>query len=265
MDYFISTLPTPLLNRPDFANVFGGTNGSLPFDQQNLVRPLEMIAFPGTVFTIQDEPLPSIFEVFTSEYSSSYPLYLDTRFGKRQKAKPLGRKKNLPEKATILDRLRKQIGSSYIWGGNYAAGIPQLFAFYPPPSGKELTTLERKSWIFQGVDCSGLFYEAADGAVPRNTKDLLFFGEGIKIASLSTEKILEILRPLDLIVWKGHVVIVFDHESTLESNCKWGGVCQMNLKRRLDSIREEDQKTPGDDPIEALQNPNIFLVRRFIP
>ncbi|HPE85225.1 MAG TPA: hypothetical protein PLO43_03500, partial [Chlamydiales bacterium] len=82
---------------------------------------------------------------------------------------------------------------------------------------------------FAGVDCSGLLYEASYGLTPRNTSELISFGE---------ERSLENLQPLDLLVWKGHVVIVLDPYHTIESRLG-KGVVITPLADRLSEIERE--------------------------
>jgi len=200
--HLIAKVPTPVLNTPDFANNFGAKN--LPLDEKGLFRPLELIALPGTHFSLKKQISPYIAEVTTEEYPCS-PLYIDLRFTTPcSSSSP--RKKALPPPARILERLEKSLGLPYIWGGNWGQGIP------------ELQTLYKASTTFQGVDCSGLLYEATDGFTPRNTSELLQFGEEVT----SRENI----RPLDLIIWPGHVVIAFDSATTIESLHPQGVIIQ---------------------------------------
>lgn len=53
--YAITTLPTPVLHTPDFPGVFGRKDGStLRLDEENQIGELEFIAFPKTVFQIEE-------------------------------------------------------------------------------------------------------------------------------------------------------------------------------------------------------------------
>ena len=262
MAYFVPKVSTPVLNQADFKSVFGGVAGSLPFDACNLVRVTELIALPGTVFEIVARHPHHILEVRTAEYLSLSPLFVDSRFGTEMKKKPPEREKKLPPRQVVLERMKSKVGKPYIWGGNQALGVPELLEYYPPT--KTLTQLEKVSWTFEGVDCSGLLYEAVDGALPRNTQDLLFAGKSVPIKGVAWDKIPSLLQPLDLLIWRGHMTIVYDEKQTIESKHEWGGVCMRNLQERLQLIREVDQKTPADDPIHVLQNPDTFLVRRVI-
>ncbi|CCB90193.1 C40 family peptidase [Simkania negevensis] len=262
MTYFVPKVSTPVLNQADFQSVFGGVSGTLPFDQSNLVRAIEMIAFPGTVFEIVHEHLDHILQVRTAEYPTLNPLFVDRRFGTQKTKRPPEREKNLPAPKEILKRLKHQLGKPYIWGGNWGMGVPELLRYYPPK--KILTPLESVSWTCQGVDCSGLLYEAVEGALPRNTQDLLFVGRPVPLEGVEWENIPSLLQPLDLIIWNGHMTIVYDNKSVIESKHEWGGVCMTDLQKRLRIIREEDKKIAADDPASVLQNRETFLVRRFL-
>ena len=259
MPFFVVEKPTPVLNQFDFSAVF---TVPLPLDDQNLVRALEMIAFPGTVFEVLQELQGHVLEVRTLEYPTCYPLFVDSRFGKIEEERPCERKKALPTADVILKRLESQLGLPYIWGGNVGVGVPDLLRYYPPQ--KKLTRFESDTWTFKGVDCSGLLYEATGGSVPRNTRDLLLIGRSVSICNLSWQEIAKILKPLDLIIWRGHMVIVFDQEKMIESKHEWGGVCLTDISKRLKLLCEADQKIPTEDPIHVLENPSTFLVRRFI-
>jgi hypothetical protein len=52
--YAIAFLPTPVLNTPDFSFVFGNKDGkTLHLDDAGLMREVEFIALPETIFTIE--------------------------------------------------------------------------------------------------------------------------------------------------------------------------------------------------------------------
>ena len=78
----------------------------------------------------------------------------------------------------------------------------------------------QQKWQLKGVDCSGLLYWATNGATPRNTSALVNYGTGVMIMGLSIDQILTELKPLDLIVWSGHVLIVLPGERVIESTWK---------------------------------------------
>src|SRR5687768_9498612 len=69
--YAVAKEPTPVLNSPDFSAVFGGADGlTVKNDNQGLIREMEFIALPGTVFELVgefDHDDHKIFKVETKE------------------------------------------------------------------------------------------------------------------------------------------------------------------------------------------------------
>ena len=63
--YFINDKPTPILNTPNFSDVFGDV---LLFDDKKLVRAVEMIALPSMVFKVIQKKEGPILEISTEEY-----------------------------------------------------------------------------------------------------------------------------------------------------------------------------------------------------
>ncbi|MEA1965498.1 MAG: hypothetical protein U9O41_10325 [Candidatus Aerophobetes bacterium] len=125
--YAIAVLPTPVLCTPDFPGVFGGKDGStLGVDEQNQIKELELICFPGTVFKIEgiiEKKGRIIYEATTSDYP--YPTnrgyFIDGRFVRIVKMQPPERHKRLPSKLTIIRNLLFAEGTNYLWGGSYRA------------------------------------------------------------------------------------------------------------------------------------------------
>ncbi|MBI3211194.1 MAG: C40 family peptidase, partial [Simkania negevensis] len=196
-------------------------------------------------------------------YSATTPLFIDSRFGELLENPPKEASLLLPKGEEVLKQCRAFQGLPYIWGGNYSAGIPEMKAFYPPPEEKSLSSIEEKRWILQGIDCSGLLYEATGGITPRNTKELLFFGKSVFIQGKKGKEILKLLAPLDLIVWKGHVLIVLSDKEWIESRHSKGGVVIISSEERLFEILEKEKKIPVDDPAKAKQDSSLFVVRRW--
>lgn len=221
MSYFVVEKPTPLLSTPHFKQVFGQ---KLTLDAQNLVREVEMIAFPGMVFEVVQPKEDSILEVSASFYPKS-PLYIDERFGVVHNSKPPSYAPILPSLEVILKRMKSCVGLPYVWGGNYAAGIPEWKEYYPPAN--PLTPFEEAHWCFRGVDCSGLLYEATEGFLPRNTSELRLIGEEVS---------LEAIQPLDLFFYPGHVFILFNETEVIESKLEYGGVTITPLEKRLKEV-----------------------------
>ena len=67
------------------------------------------------------------------------------------------------------------------------------------------------------------------------------------------------LQPLDLIVWNGHVIIVFDENTVIESTGD-AGVHKSDLLARIKSIMKE--KTPVND--WGSTSGKRFVIRRWI-
>ncbi len=272
--YAIAESPTPVLNTPDFSFVFGNKNGkTLHFDDSGLIRSVEFIALPETVFKIEKiikKGATTIYEVTTDDYP--YPTqrgyFIDSRFVQTLDFKPFNRPKRLPTREAIINSLLSSEGGNYIWGGNYKEGISQMLSFYPPLSA--INADLRDQWMLKGVDCSGLLYEATNGFTPRNTSSLLTFGKPVKIAGLSANQIMQQVEPLDIIVWKGHTIIILDKERVIESRLDYdkqqegnqGGVRIRKLNEVLTEILKE--KIPVDNYEDgAKEDRQKFVIRRW--
>jgi hypothetical protein len=259
--YAVAILNTPVLNTSDFESVFGGQNGTrVKLDKSGLIREMEFIAYPNTVFEIL-EVIPkddySIYRITTEDYPyNSSDLFIDSRFVKALDTLPEQRDLILPQKEDILAKLNSLDGYGYMWGGNYGDGISQLLEFYQPASEPDPHT--RDLWALKGVDCSGLIYQATNGSTPRNTSTLINYGEGLDIAGKSASEIASMLQPLDLIVWSGHVIIVFDENTVIESTGD-AGVHKNDLTSRLNSIMKS-KKAVNDWNSTSGQR---FVVRRW--
>ena len=243
--------PTPVLNTPNFASVF---SHPLPLCDQGLLRPIEFIALTETPFHIMQQHSEWIYQVATPSYPAKN-LYVDRRFLTFAKEPFSAPKPQLPSATTLLDTLYSRVGLPYIWGGNWSHGIPELLEYYPPE--KPLSKEARAIHTLHGLDCSGLLYEATSGVTPRNTTELLNAGKGLPIAGKSPEEIALALQPLDLIVWKGHDLIVGKVGEVIESHRLYGTVVT-NIEKRLQEIMET--KKPVDEPTLETNN---FVVRRL--
>jgi len=212
---------TPVFNRPDLERVF-----SLPLKlcEKNLLHASEMVALKNTLFEVVRD-FGDVIEVRTKEYLVDYPLYVHRSFV--EESNSIDRERSLPSKEAILNALLSFEGAAYVWGGNVSGGISELLDLYPP--GKILSDLEKSIWQFQGVDCSGLLYAATAGFTERNTSMLFDFGETVSGDDF---------EPLDLLLWKGHVVILLSDSETIESRAM-RGVFRTPLKERLEQIRVE--------------------------
>lgn len=261
--YAVSKYFTPVINSKNFDMVYGGKDGkTLKRAKNGLIKELEYVAYPGSIFEILGEYKKddhSIYKIYTDEYDISelnIELFIDSRFVDIVTNKPEKRKINLPSKEKIYEYLDKSIGSQYVWGANNIEGVKQMFEYYPP-SGK-LSENETNDWSLKGVDCSGLIYEATDGFTARNTHQMVYMGEGIDIEGLNAKQIAQKVEPLDIIVWKGHVILVYDKENTIESSFSAGGVIQKNLISVLSNLMQK--RSPKN---EWGKGGNIFVIRRW--
>lgn len=249
----VAVAPAPVLNTPDFAEVF---SGRIKLDPCKGVRPIEFIALPGTLFTIEGEQMKGGIKVYRVT-SNDYPYrnktgyFVDARFLKAVTGPANERPRSLPEQSVVQHRLRDALGKPYVWGGNVKEGVPLLKELYPEADA------------LAGVDCSGLLYEATDGFTPRNTSALTSFGSAVAIEGLTADKIAQKLEPLDLVVWKGHVMIVLDRDTIIQSTmgCEGpGGVHASELRETLRRLMKG--KKPVDDPKRAA-GAKAFVVRRW--
>ena len=263
--YAVANNYTPVLNTYDYFIVFGGNDGStVKLDNRGLIGEMEFIAFPGTVFNIieivefQDKGL-KYYKVKTDDYQYNGDFYVDSRFVNTTYEKPNGRIIENPIQSDVVNFMKSLIGYPYMWGGNYADGIYSMLEFYKPKS--EIDTKTKNQWILKGVDCSGLLYQSTGGYTPRNTSSLLNFGESVNIEDKTLEDIIPLLRPLDLIVIKGHVVIVLDENTAIESSPD-KGVHTSELKARLSRIMEDFK--PVNEFGKRAWRDKEFVVRRWI-
>ena len=267
-EYGIALASTPVLNSPDFKAVFGGWDGqNLKSDRCGQVRELEYIALPGSVFTIVDKlhsgPV-NIYQVESEEYKAlpNVRLYVESRFIKLERVIPAPRKLLLPPREKIVSTLRASVGNPYVWGGNVPEGVPELAEWYY----KNIREDDKKRLTLAGLDCSGLLYSATGGWTPRNTHQLIAFGQGVAIAGKEAADILPLLQPLDLIVWNGHVIIVLDQHTAIESRLACGkpgngGVVMTQLSRRIDEIMRTRRTANSWPSVKKRQD--LFVVRRW--
>ncbi len=269
--YAVAIHPTPVLNTADLAGVFGGPDGkTLRLDHCGLIREMEFVALPGTPFRIEETLKQGdriVYRVTTDDYPypSTTGYFIDSRFVRLAETAPPPRPRRLPSRQEVIDNLLSALGSRYVWGGNYRAGIPQLLSFYTPRAGVSLAPALSDLWQLRGVDCSGLLYEATDGFTPRNTSSLVTYGEPVPVRGLDAKEIVKRLEPLDLLVWPGHVMIVIDRgriiESRLDCDGKGGGVRARPLRDALNELIR------GRVPLNAYSQACIgvkgFVVRRW--
>lgn len=82
------------------------------------------------------------------------------------------------------------------------------------------------------------------------------------LSGKSLEEVVSVLKPLDLIAWKGHTLIVLDDTHVIESNLSLGGVVISDTRTRLAEIME---KRVGVDSIDDVlpDGKKPFVIRRW--
>jgi hypothetical protein len=222
-------------------------------DHLGLFRPLEMIVLPGEkmITSVIDR---NIMKVLCPDLGHSQPFFALSRFF----GSPLQSfdRDEDSEKKSIIAQLQSYLGLPYVWGGNWVLKpsdqklIEDLFFDHSHRFIKNL------SYLFSGLDCSGLLYAASKGKVPRNTSELIKFGQSLPIDRLDNRQILELVLPLDILVWKGHVLIFLEKNKLIESRHGYGVVTSI-AHERLDEIRQT--KTPS-----SLIKEDSFVINRWL-
>ena len=270
----VASLATPLLNSPNFPMVFGGKDGkTIKLDKVQLCREVEVVLLPGAPLTIDGQCQVGgrmIYRVTTPDYP--YPnkkgYYVDEGCIRLVDSPPPPRSKRLRHESFIRYKLKSSLDSVYLWGGNWAAGIPQMMEFYP--SREPIFGYERKAWILRGVDCSGLIYEATDGWTPRNASSLIRYGNPVDIAGKSAEEICEMVKPLDILGWRTHVMIFLDQEHIIQSRVDYdydtpGNQGGVRIQKAVDYItrllKSYDPVNDYDD--EVPEGRKKFVIRRW--
>jgi hypothetical protein len=255
---------TPILDSDCFDQIFGGENGrTLPVDSQGLLRHVETVAFPFTKMQVLEQKNQYIVRIKTADYPYGENLFVDKRFLQPCAQESPERKPVLPSPSAILSTMDSLIGTRYFWGGN-CLGIPEMMEFYPPQVGfGELDETTLRNWTFQGVDCSGLIYFATQGYTPRNTSSWVTYGQPVPLEGMKISQILEHLKPLDALVWPGHIIFVKDSGHIIESLGGHGVIVQ-DIRSRLTDIIEIKGYT-----LKNVWNKNQaekhFVIRRWHP
>ena len=265
--YGVARGPTPVLNSADFPAVFGGQSGvHLKTDRCGQVRELEYMALPGTVFKLVNtihRGDSTVYGVETDEYPAprDVRLYVDSRFLDLVAVLPKPRTRVLPPRDNVVAALRGATGNPYVWGGNVRSGIPEMEKLYRG----EIRGGRFGLLTLAGLDCSGPLYFATGGWTPRNTSQLITYGQGVDVAGKGVAAIVPLLQPLDLIVWYGHVIIVLDRDTAIESRLACGkpgngGVVVTPLSQRLTEVMVT--RRPVNN-VAAERHHDTFVVRRW--
>jgi len=273
--FWRTLMPTPVYSlirdEPDINYImwWEGTTG-LHFDKTNLIRELLVVYPQDTALTLIKKITKgkyTYYQVRTPEFDGEkdekYDYYVDSRFIEVSKEKPKDRIPKLPSREQVLKNMYNALGSAYVRGWTWYQGIPQMTSYFPSSYEMNKKILAQKT--LKGVDCSWLLYQATDGYTPRNTWWLLWYWRAVEVEGKSVDEIVKQLKPLDLIVRAGHVVIVYDQNRVIESrwfnNFQWG-VMLTNTKERLKEIMET--RSPVNNwTASKLASSAKFVVRRW--
>ncbi len=183
--YAKTILPTPLFWLPvdqvDINKILGGkgTTG-LKLNGNNLIMELAVVLPPESPLTLMkkiEKDGFTYYQVRTREFDAGrgakVGYFVDARFIQKTDQKLVERPQTLPSFQEIKNNLLAASGTVYIWGGSWYQGIPEIDKLFP--SDVQLSSLDQKRKLMQGVDCSGLLYQATNGYTPRNSRSLLTF------------------------------------------------------------------------------------------
>ena len=272
--YWVALTATPVFqlprDNPDINEIIWWPWTQWPkFDGSNLIREVIVVYPKWTVFSLKAKKMKwknTYYEVRTNEFDAkedeTHSFYIDSRFVDVSKTRPKDIIPKLPSSEQILLNMHNAIGSSYIWWGTHYQWVPELNNYFP--SDVKLSANQLKQKTLKWVDCSWLLYQATNGYTPRNSHWLLTYWNAVEIEWNTIDQIIKKLRPLDLIVWAGHVIIVYDANNVIES--RWypwfkGGVMMTKTKTRLQEIFET-RKPVNNWSESKLPNAGKFVVRR---
>ncbi len=201
---------TPIFNTPNFKALLSDGGG---VDGTNHLRILETFLFPKREIILIEE-IGEVVSIQTKDYPWDAQLFTKATFLEKGVEKPFSA---IPPIPLIINRLRNFPKIPYLLGGT----IPKSTYMGLLLEGNEFK--DRHKVLF-GIDCSGLLYYVTEGNLPRNTSDLLKVGMEVQE-----------LIPLDLILFKGHVLIYLGEGEVIESREKDGVVisCWEERKKEI--------------------------------
>jgi hypothetical protein len=92
---------------------------------------------------------------------------------------------------------------------------------------------------------------------------LVDYGTGLDIAGKGCEEIMKLIEPLDLIVWKGHVIIVLDSTRSIQSTFPDGVIIEPLNNTLSELMQNRAPFNHYDD--QASEEINPFVIRRWYP
>lgn len=240
---------------PLFSNIEaiqGMFDETLEKDNQGLFRGLETILLPNTCVEYRSLA-DGIIQVSSSSYPKKDCYSLENFLNvKTNVSSDIG----LLTPKQLIDRLMDLEGIPYVWGSSAVLSkkeqnfLREFFFTYTHSFKDNL------DYLFSGLDCSGLLHFVTKGVTPRNTSELIDYGHPVDIQNKSIDQILLQIQPLDLLVWKGHVVIFLSQDEMIESRLGWG-VVRSCAKQRLSEVFQNKR------PVNVYEE-NSFVIRRFL-
>jgi hypothetical protein len=210
----------PIYNREDIHSLYGKKPRK---NKKGLLDGIEMVLFPGSSIWIEKRLEGGVYQIKTPHYPVDFPIYVDER---RLNFSTKGRQFFLPAFEEVLNTIKNvPDGTRYVYGGNVLGGIDSLYRDFPVI--EELNEDEKKDYTLNGLDCSGLFFYACRGATMRNCSML------DQVGSILVNTRVKDLKPLDLILTKGHVAIVESSSTIVESALRFEGVRRSCLNEEL--------------------------------
>jgi uncharacterized protein (DUF111 family) len=97
------------------------------------------------------------------------------------------------------------------------------------------------------------------------------YGDPVHIEDLTADEIIKNVKPLDLIVWNGHVIIILDRKRVIESRPEYETVRKIAPGVRIRPLKEVleetlQSKNPVDDLGEVSEpGRKNFVIRRWYP
>jgi len=218
IEYWKTISATPILNTGSFNYYFYWTWSWPILDDYEQIDPVESILFRWSSIIIKDtidDWANKIYVIKTNEIPYSWDFFIDSRFVLKYTNKPEDRTTILPTKDEIISNLKSQVGYDYIRWWVIPGWIKELEEYYKPKI--ELEKKTRNRLILNWFDCSWLLYYVTNWYTPRNTSKLVNFGTWVDIFWLTKNEIITKLKPLDIITWKWHVMIIIDKNNLIES------------------------------------------------
>jgi cell wall-associated NlpC family hydrolase len=251
MKYVSAKTYTPVFNIPDIYKFLSELDTDIKTDKKGLIPEVSFIASPGKEFEIIEETKNNGYTIMKVKPVDSEKIYyVDSRFLEQSDGE--GSIKEKLSKEEIIRNLKAMEGYPYEYGGAIANGVWKLESMY------DIKGLNER-WKPKGLDCSGLIYQATNGVIPRSSSEIVKYGEGLDIEGKKLDDIIDMLEPLDIIGYPGHVLIVIDRNSVMESSPK-KGVRILQAETRIKQLMK-DRKPVND--VEGEDKNKIFVVRRW--